>query len=168
MSERNKSLLIILTTLLIGMLIGALAWSGVSRKRQNRLTNLRQTDAMVDFVIQNLEPLEAEQRASIIEIVHAHGDEITEMRNDMRDLQNSLKTDLSEILSEEQRTKLDKVMRNRRIRRSRGDGPPRGDRMRRGPRNGPEGDSLNASRPGERRDRRRGRRSERPDSTETQ
>ena len=133
MSERNKSLLIILSTLLIGMLIGALVWSGISRQRLNRLADLRQTDRMVDFVVENLEPLDDETRSQIMEIVRSRGDEMMEMRNDLRDLQNSLRSDLNEVLTEDQQKKLDRFMRSQRNRRGRGVRPPRGDRMRRGP-----------------------------------
>jgi len=158
MSERNKSLLIILSTLLIGMLIGALVWSSISRDRHDRLANLRETDGMVDFIIENLEPLEEGQREGIMGIVRSHGDEMVEIRNQMNDLRSSLRTDLDEILNDDQQEKLNRFMRSQRGRRGRGSRPPRGDRMDRGPR--AEGDSLGArGGPGEdRRNRRRDRR----------
>ena len=157
MSERNKSLLIILSTLLIGMLIGALVWSSISRQRLNRLANLRETDRMVDFVVEKLEPLKDEQRTQIMEIVRSHGDEMMELRTEQRDLRSSLRSDLNEILTEDQQKKLNRFMRFQRNRRGKGERPPRGDRLHEGPNSG--ADSLGQrNQDGGRRDRRRGRR----------
>lgn len=139
---------------MIGMLIGALVWSGISRDRQGRLANLRHTDGMVEFIIQKLEPLEEGQRDSIMEIVRSHGDEIVELRTEVRELQSSLRSELNEVLSEDQQKRLNRFMRSQRNRR----GPP-GARQPRGDRMGPRGDSLRNGGPGDgHRDRRRGRR----------
>ncbi len=162
MNEKNKSLLIILATLLIGGVIGALIWGSVSNRRNAEIRGLRAPEGMARFLLDRLEPIDGDQRERLHMIIDEHGTTIESMRQEMRQEMESFREELSEVLNDDQKSRLDRILRSgdkRRGRGGRGRLGPEGDGARPGPgrrgfreRKGIDRDSIRAERPRARRD----------------
>ncbi|MGD9488051.1 MAG: hypothetical protein AB7W47_08515 [Calditrichaceae bacterium] len=71
MTVKTKSTVIILSTLIIGMLLGALIFGVIVRNQIAEINGLRTTDGFISFFDDIIEP-EAEQKAGIDSVLAKH------------------------------------------------------------------------------------------------
>lgn len=118
MSPRTKSVLLLLATLIIGLLLGAIANGYFVRERLDRLGNLMTPGGFGGRVEEVLQPTSEEQRRAIREVLDAAAPRAVEImrrsREDMRALNDSVKEQLADVLSEEQMARLEEHLRFRR------------------------------------------------------
>ncbi len=113
MTTRNKSVLIIIGTLILGMVLGALVWSSFHTRRMQQIANLRMSDRLVAFIEKTVEPTDTAQQAAIREVVETHHVSIRELMDQVRDQQATLQSELAEVLTEAQHEKLTKAFGER-------------------------------------------------------
>ncbi len=135
MGTRIKSTLLILATLVIGGIIGALIHAQVSEQRFERLESLRTNRGFARFIDRVIEFDTPEQREQVLDIVDAASvrlfENMQKTRRESRAILDSTRAKLAEVLSEEQLEQLDRHLTRRREgrRHRRGpmdDGPPPG------------------------------------------
>lgn len=126
-SPRTKSVLILLATLVLGALLGAVVTGWWVQQRVDRLRAVRTADGFVERVVQRVEPVSSAQRDSIIAITQYRARQLSDLRQshrrDTRAIFDSLRQDLQPVLTEEQDARLERQM-PRHGRRG-GDGPRR-------------------------------------------
>ena len=140
MTARTKSILLLLATLLIGMVLGALVNARLAEQRLERLAFLRTSRGFVRFWEEAVEPQDEAQREAIEAVLQQAGRRLAEhMRTSQGEMQNiidSTKTRLDALLTPAQRERLEQRMQRRQHRfRER---PPRRFEERRGPPGRPE------------------------------
>lgn len=118
MSPRTKSILLLIATLLIGLLLGALANGYFVRKRLDRLGNLMTPGGFGGQLEEVLRPNSEEQRRAIRDVLETAApravDIMRRSREEMRALNDSVKEELGSILTEEQLLRLDDHLKFRR------------------------------------------------------
>jgi uncharacterized membrane-anchored protein YhcB (DUF1043 family) len=136
MNIKVKIALIIIVTLVIGIVLGAMLNRAIMRHRIQRAFADRNPVGMVSFMERNIQPAE-EQREQIRDILEKHRKKSAEMREkfmmDMKAEFESLEAELDPILTPEQKNRLKRRLR----------GPWRDPRRfpdRRGPRMKPPGE----------------------------
>lgn len=71
MSPRARSILILLATLTLGMVAGALAVGAIVHHRRGEISDLRHQAGFVRFVMESIEPRDQAQRQAILPHVEA-------------------------------------------------------------------------------------------------
>lgn len=138
MNATTKSILILVGTLLVGVLLGALGAGAVINNRVEQLEQLRASGRVFSRIEDIVQPT-AEQQAQIREILDRNRMKQRDFRQyvfqEHRALMDSTRIELESVLTEEQMTRLAAWMsrdfNNMRFRR---EGPP--PNRRRGPRDG--------------------------------
>jgi len=150
MKAPAKSAFIIVATLLVGVVIGALATSAIMHSRLEQLQALRMRGGIERFLERVISPVDDDQRAQIADIIEDFAGQQTALRQHVFEQQgaifDSMRVALDEILTNEQRENLRAWFGRERFRR-RGSGPPF-ERRELGPpdfrrRRGPGSDTLN-------------------------
>ncbi|MBT8401612.1 MAG: hypothetical protein KJO98_14135 [Rhodothermia bacterium] len=142
MSPRTKSILLLLATLIIGLLLGALINGYFVRQRLDRLGSLMTRDGYSSRLIEVVNPSNEEQREALRSVLDGASPKAIEImresRQAMRALNDSVKAELEDILTEEQMARLEEHLRFRRRGpwrdgrpRLEEPGPPRSPRFRR-------------------------------------
>lgn len=136
MSPRTKSILLIVATLLIGIVIGALLNARLAERRMERIASLRSERGFVAFIETVVEPQDDAQREALREVLRRAGDRMAAHHNRTRDearaLLDSTRAEMAEILTPEQLQRLDERFESRRRHRrnrgfrERGEGSPPG------------------------------------------
>jgi hypothetical protein len=138
MSTRFKSAVLILVTLLIGGIIGALIHAQITERRFDRLDTLRSNRGFVRMIERAVEFESPEQREQVLDIADATAVRLFETmqrtRRETKAILDSTRQQFSEILSEEQMARLEKRLlrrpdRMRRRRPGRRPPPPPPDRQ---------------------------------------
>ena len=110
MNARTKSILIIATTLFIGIAIGALGAGTLFNQRVETLQALREGGGFVFFIERVVEPVDEAQRQEIRVVLKRAAQEQLELRRSMLDEHRALfaeiRSELDEILTDEQKQKL--------------------------------------------------------------
>lgn len=118
MSPRTKSILLLLATLVIGLLLGALANGYLVRQRLDRLGNLMTPDGFSARLEQVVKPTSEQQREALRKVLEGAAPKAIQImrqsRQDMRALNDSVKAELEDILSGEQMARLEEHLRFRR------------------------------------------------------
>ncbi|MGI9174642.1 MAG: hypothetical protein ACR2GR_04935 [Rhodothermales bacterium] len=118
MTARSKSILLLLATLLIGMVLGALINARLAEQRLERIAFLRSSRGFVRFWEEAVEPQDEAQREAIEAVLEQAGRRLAEhMRTtsgEMQDIIDSTKTELDALLTPEQRARLERRMQRRR------------------------------------------------------
>jgi hypothetical protein len=114
MSARLQSTLVIVGTLLIGMVLGALLWSTIVTKRTERISQLRQPAHFLKFLEEVIQPQDEEQREAIRSVVNAHSMQFRAMFAELRSRGDSLQIKLAPLLSEAQQDRLKTALGKRR------------------------------------------------------
>ncbi len=118
MSPRTKSILLLLTTLVIGLLLGALINGYFVRQRLDRLGSLMTRDGYSSRLVEVVNPTSEEQRQALRSVLEGAAPRAIQImrqsREDMRALNDSVKSELEEILSQEQMARLEEHLRFRR------------------------------------------------------
>lgn len=116
-SPQTKSVLILLATLLLGALLGAVLTGWWVQQRFDRVRALRTADGFVERVVQQVEPTSAAQRDSVRVIARKRAQQLQRLRGahraDTRAVLDSLREDLRPVLTEEQIAQLERRLRGR-------------------------------------------------------
>ena len=112
MKMETKTVLIILGTLIIGMIIGALISGAFTRHRIGRFMSMREPGRLSAHVERIIDPDES-QRELVREILSKHAERFLEIHSqfegEMMALRDSLRKDLDPILTDEQKERLERV-----------------------------------------------------------
>ena len=118
MSARTKSILLLLATLLIGMVLGALVNARLAEQRLERIAFLRSSHGFVRFWEEAVEPQDEAQREAIEAVLQQSARRLAEhmrtSQGEMQDIIDSTKTQLDVLLTPEQRARLERRMQRRR------------------------------------------------------
>jgi len=110
MNVRTKTVLVIVATLLIGILIGALGSSFVVHRFIGRVAEMRHRDVFVERLVETIDP-EPEQEEVVRDILTRHSERFSEMserfRSETTALLDSLKAELDTVLTDEQKARLE-------------------------------------------------------------
>jgi hypothetical protein len=110
MKTNTKTVLIIVATLLIGILIGALGSGFVVHRFATRMADMRHRDMFVERMVELIEPA-PEQEAEVRDILTRHAEEFTELadgfQEDTAALFDSLRSELDPVLTDEQKERLE-------------------------------------------------------------
>ena len=113
-SPRTKSVLILIATLVLGALLGAVLTGWWVQNRVDRLRSVRTSDGFVERVVRRVEPVSAAQRDSIAEIAQYRARQLSDLRQShrrhTRAILDSLRQDLQPVLTEEQAERLERQM----------------------------------------------------------
>ncbi|HEX7071987.1 MAG TPA: hypothetical protein VF190_14330 [Rhodothermales bacterium] len=125
MSPRTKSVLLIVATLLIGLVLGALLNARLAERRMERLASLRSERGFVRFMEEVVQPTDEAQREAMHEVFRRTGERMAEhqerSRRDAMAILDSSRQELAEILTPEQMQRLDDRLQDRRRHRRDGD-----------------------------------------------
>jgi hypothetical protein len=114
---KAKSSLIIIATLIIGIIFGALLSRAYLHHRIRRAVVMVNPNRSMPFLEQIISPT-PEQRELIRTIIRKHADEVLEIRKDFEKSMTSsfenLQKELDSVLTPEQKKRLEKMMRERR------------------------------------------------------
>jgi len=137
MTASTKSALMLFSTLLIGMLLGSMITGAANNRRMRNLAEMRSARGLAFFLEGVVEPENEEQREAIRAILDEAAPkfsaEMTESRDRMRALTDSVRAELDPLLTEEQRHRLEERIRIGRTRGAPGAQRPDDDRRRRRP-----------------------------------
>ena len=115
MKTGTKTILIILITLIIGMIIGALVTGAFARHRVRRFMSMREPGHLSARIERIIGPDES-QREAVREILRKHSEQFLEIHSEfegeMLALRDSLKKDLEPILTDEQKARLERGPRH--------------------------------------------------------
>jgi hypothetical protein len=117
MSIRTKTILIIIATLLIGMILGILVSGPLMRHHFERPPKFAQSERSKHFVtlFERLIQPQDNQREAVVEILDRYSKRIEGLdsrhRLEMQALFDSMQTELSPILTEEQKVELTKRLK---------------------------------------------------------
>ncbi len=111
MKMETKTVLIILITLIIGMIIGALITGAFARHHIGRFMSMRKPERLGAHVERIIDPDES-QREAVRAVLQRHSEQFLELHSQfegkMLALRDSLKKDLDPILTEEQKKRLER------------------------------------------------------------
>jgi Spy/CpxP family protein refolding chaperone len=117
MNMKAKTTLIIIATLLIGIIFGALFSRAYLHHRIKRAFIMVDPNRFMPFFEQIISPT-PEQREQIRKIIRKHADEVWEIRNDFDERMStsleSLRKELNSVLTPEQKARMEKMMKERR------------------------------------------------------
>jgi len=130
MTPRGKSALILVATLVIGMVLGALLFGAVQRQRFRNALRLARPDRFVASVEHVIQPTDESQRRAVRQVLEEFDAQMRRNRIEaaqhLRAELDSLQTHLAPLLTDAQRQRLQEhLLRHRRaIRRPPPEGPP--------------------------------------------
>lgn len=123
MNLQVKPTLIIIGTLLIGIVLGALMSGTLAERRHRKIRSMMRPDGFSEQLIEVIQPQDNEQRDAIATVLRNTGCRIDEMmqksRNEIHAMVDSMAVELKPLLTDEQNARLQKHL---------GERPPRGDR----------------------------------------
>lgn len=110
MKPRSRSLLILSTTLLVGMLLGALVHARFFDKRVKRMHRLSTPEGFVESYIRTIEPTSPEQEQAVREVVTVVASEVSaSIRANKEEIgrrMEAMAKQLGPLLDEEQQARL--------------------------------------------------------------
>jgi Spy/CpxP family protein refolding chaperone len=118
MNIKVKTTLIIMSTLIIGIIIGALLSRAYLHHRIRRAFTMVNPNRFMIFFEQNISPT-PEQSEQIRKIIQKHAKTVSELQKNLRDGMDSsiesLQKELDSVLTPEQKRRLERMMRGRRL-----------------------------------------------------
>jgi hypothetical protein len=115
MKMETKTVLIVLSTLIIGMIIGALITGAFARHRIGRFMSMREPGRLAAHVERIIGPDES-QRDAVRAVLREHSEQFLELHSHFEDemlaLRDSLRKDLDPILTDEQKERLERGPRH--------------------------------------------------------
>jgi uncharacterized membrane-anchored protein YhcB (DUF1043 family) len=110
MKTNTKTVLIIVATLVIGILIGALGSGFMVHRFARRMADMRHREMFVERMMEVIEPA-PEQEAEVRDILTRHAEEFTKLADgfhkDTAALFDSLRSELDPVLTDEQKERLE-------------------------------------------------------------
>ena len=144
MTASTKSVLMLFSTLLIGMLLGSLITGAANNRRMRNLAEMRSARGLAYYLEDVVRPDSEEQREAIRAVLEEaapkFAETMMESRERMRELTDSVRAELDPLLTEEQRQRLEERMHIGRGTPHGSPGEPGPDDERRRRRPPPEGD----------------------------
>lgn len=132
MSPSLKSVLLLLITLVIGGVLGALLHARLSEQRLERIAAYRSERGFIRYIERGIEPTDADQQEQIRQILSSAASRVSERstrhRQEMRSIIDSTHAELSQVLTPEQQQRLREHLETHRPRRGGGPGQGRGPR----------------------------------------
>jgi hypothetical protein len=123
MNLQVKPTLIIIGTLLIGIVLGALMSGTLAERRHRKIRSMMRPDGFSEQLIEVIQPQDNEQRDAIAAVLRNTGRRIDEMmresRAEIHGTVDSMALELKPLLTDEQNARLKKHL---------GERPPRADR----------------------------------------
>jgi Spy/CpxP family protein refolding chaperone len=117
MNIKVKTALIIISTLIIGIIFGALLSRAYLHQRIKRAFTMVNPDRFMTFFEQTISPT-PEQHEQIKKIIREHAKTVSELQKNLREGMESsfesLRKELDSVLTPEQKERLEKMMRDRR------------------------------------------------------
>lgn len=111
MKPKVRSILILASTLLVGMLLGALVHAQFFEKRVNRIHRMSTPEGFVESYLRTIQPLDTDQEAAIRGILNEYAAEVTSSikkhRETIHDTIDGMRVSLDPLLDEEQRQRLE-------------------------------------------------------------
>jgi len=151
MTASTKSLLMLFSTLLIGVLLGSLTTGAVNNRRMQNLAEMRSARGLAFYLEDVVQPVSEEQREAIRAVLDEaapkFAETMMESRERMRELTDSVRAELDPLLTEEQRQRLEERMRIGRGMPHRSPGEPGPDDEQRRRRPPPDGDRHHGTSP---------------------
>ena len=127
MTAKTKSIAIIIGILLVGVIIGSLATGAVFSQRVAELQALRNDNGLTPFLERVIQPTDEAQRKKIREVLEKSARQQMEIRRSImmehREIFEEMREELSQILTDEQKTEL-RAWLERDRRQRRGVSPP--------------------------------------------
>ena len=115
MTASTKSVLMLFSTLLIGVLLGSLTTGAVNNRRMHNLAEMRSARGLAYYLEDVVQPVSEEQREAIHAVLEEaapkFAETMMESRERMRELTDSVRAELDPLLTEEQRQRLEERMR---------------------------------------------------------
>jgi len=115
MTASTKSVLMLLSTLLIGILLGSLITGAVNNRRMRNLAEMRSARGLAFHFEEVVQPESEEQREAIRAVLDEAAPKFSaamqESRERMRALTDSVRAELDPLLTDEQRKRLEERMR---------------------------------------------------------
>ena len=151
MTASTKSVLMLFSTLLIGVLLGSLTTGAVNNRRMHNLAEMRSARGLAFYLEDVVQPVSEEQREAIRAVLDEaapkFAETMMESRERMRELTDSVRAELDPLLTEDQRQRLEERMRIGRGMPHGSPGEPGPDDERRRRRPPPEGDRHHGTPP---------------------
>ena len=130
MKPKYLSILLIIATLVLGVVLGAVGNGALNNKRMKEISKIRRPGGFTEFVMRSAQPENDAQRAAIESVLKDFGQQFRELggkhQEEMRALGDSLMANLGGVLSDEQLEAVEEAMSTRRRRFE--DGSPRRNR----------------------------------------
>lgn len=118
MNSKLKIILAFTATLIIGVVMGALLSGAVAHYQTDRAEKMRTADGMTEALIETVEPTDAQQEEALRETMRRHSSELQEIRrscrDDIRASVDSMHSEIANLLTEQQRERLQKRIGDRR------------------------------------------------------
>jgi hypothetical protein len=115
MTASTKSVLMLFSTLLIGMLLGSLITGAANNRRMRDLAEMRSARGLAYYLEDVVRPDSEEQREAIRAVLEEAAPKFSETmrvsRERMRELTDSVRAELDPLLTEDQRHRLEERMR---------------------------------------------------------
>lgn len=128
MNARAKSMLLLLITLLIGMVLGALLHARIAEQRMEQLAFLRSQPGFIRYMERAIAPQDAAQQEAIRTILDKTARSLAaqrfSMQEETRAILDSTRAELARVLTEEQMAQLEERINQGRQRFERRPGPP--------------------------------------------
>jgi uncharacterized membrane-anchored protein YhcB (DUF1043 family) len=120
MNLQVKPALIIISTLLIGIVLGALMSRTLADSRHQRIGDMMRPDMLSMRLIEVIEPLESDQREVVTAIVDKTASRVRDLthetRFEMHAMMDSMFAELKPLLTDEQNARLEKHLGDKRAR----------------------------------------------------
>jgi hypothetical protein len=115
LSARTKSILILVLTLLLGGVLGAMLNGWLVHQRIDRLQRLRTEAGFTRMMERTIEPRDAAQRDQVRAILERTAGQVEaiqrQRRHEMRAVVDSMRTELRAVLTAEQMSRLERRLR---------------------------------------------------------
>lgn len=117
MTPKVKSSILLISTLIIGMLLGALVNARVAEQRVQQIESLRSQRGFVQYLERGIKPVDDQQRAEIRTVLQRTqermGLHMRQSRQEVRAILDSMRTELDTVLTDEQMRRLERHLQQR-------------------------------------------------------
>ena len=111
MKARTKSALLLVATLVVGLLVGAVTTGAIVNNRLDQIRAMRSQGGFIGMLEEVIEPTDEAQRAQIRAALERSEARFSETRRECRGLyaagRDSMRADLASVLTPAQQTRLD-------------------------------------------------------------
>lgn len=106
MNPKYLSLILVVVTLIVGIVLGAVGNGALHNKRMKEISKLRSNTGFSEYLINTIQPRDDAQRATVEQIIDEYVQKYRAVRDSqqvaMRAVSDSMRTELATVLSDEQ------------------------------------------------------------------